>query len=208
GIIVLGVMFGSLPYIWLRFKLTGLHMRIRLELLSAIEIFYQAYVLAPHKNIRSVLHAVVQAGRIQYPARPLFEQLYRNLAIAPDPDEGLRIFSFALGSIWGDYFANILRYGLLEGLDITGNLQELIEDMRKAKRIDQMERNRLLEIRIANFTPIFFLAVFLGINFRLNPTAAYHYYVLDEAGRDMLLDSLLLIFASFVMGIFLSMKRL
>ncbi|UJF32545.1 hypothetical protein [Paenibacillus hexagrammi] len=37
------------------------------------------------------------------------------------------------------------------------SLKELVSDMRKAQRSDQVERNKLLEIRIANFTPIFFL---------------------------------------------------
>ena len=59
--------------------------------------------------------------------------------------------------------------------------------MRKAQRFDQMERNRLLEIRIANFTPILFLALFLFINFKVNTDNAYLYYMVDPGGRNMIL---------------------
>ena len=80
--------------------------------------------------------------------------------------------------------------------------------MRKAQRFDQLERNRLLEIRIANFTPILFLALFLFINFKVNTENAYLYYMVDPGGRNMILDALLLIFVSFLMGMYLSMRRM
>lgn len=79
--------------------------------------------------------------------------------------------------------------------------------MRKAQISEKQERNRLLEIRIANFSPILFLIVFMGVNFKLDAQMAYTYYVLDPEGRDLLLDALLLIFLSFVMGVYLSFGR-
>jgi hypothetical protein len=80
--------------------------------------------------------------------------------------------------------------------------------MRRAQRTDQNERNRLLEIRIANFTPILFLLLFVTINIKINPHSAYLHYVVDENGRNMLLDALVIIFGSFIMGIYLSMRRM
>jgi hypothetical protein len=52
------------------------------------------------------------------------------------------------------------------------------------------------------------LALFLFINFKVNYTNAYYYYVLDPAGRNLILDALLLIFVSFLMGIYLSLRRM
>jgi hypothetical protein len=42
----------------------------------------------------------------------------------------------------------------------------------------------------------------------LNFTNAWHYYVDDPAGRNMVLDGGMLIFASFLMGIYLSIRRM
>jgi hypothetical protein len=101
----------------------------------------------------------------------------------------------------------MMAVALEEGADITDNLRELIDDMRRAQLAERADRNRLLEIRIANFSPILFLVIFVGVNVRLDADMAYAYYVLDPQGRDLLLDALLLIFASFVMGVYLSVRR-
>jgi Flp pilus assembly protein TadB len=208
GVMIITLISTSLPYLMLRMKLITVRLRTRLEFLPAVEVFYQYYMLSGNKNIKSALKTCLEENRILHPIKPVFEQLYRNLMAGRNTDESLRIFSITLGHVWADYFAAIVKVALTEGNTVALNLKNLITDMRKAQRFDQTERNRLLEIRIANFTPIGFLALFLGINFKVNYANAYHYYVLDSAGRNLLLDALLLIFLSFLMGIFLSLKRM
>lgn len=208
GVVSLGVILAIIPYISLRMRLLTIQMRSRINFLPAIEVFYQAYILAEHKNIRMVLKASVEENRMLYPIKAVFEHLYLGLMVNKDVEACLRVFTLTLGNQWADHFISILRFGLTEGVDLSLNLKELIGDMRKAQRMDQVERNRLLEIRIANFSPIVFLIVFLVINFRMDADNAYAYYVLSEVGRDMLLDSIILIGASFLMGIYLSMRRI
>lgn len=208
GLTVLGGMLGGLPYVVLRFNMIGLRLRNRLEFLPAAEIFYQYYMVSGGKNVRTALQLALSEQRIRQPIRTVFDQLHRNLLTSRDTEESLRLFSMTLGHLWADYFVGMLRVALVEGNDIADNLQDLIKDMRRAQRADQAERNRLLEIRVANFTPILFLGLFLFLNCKINPANAYTYYVLDEAGRNMILDALLLIGISFLMGIYLSMKRM
>jgi hypothetical protein len=208
GVVVLSLILGLLPYLTLRMKLIGMQMRTRLEFLPAVEVFYQHYVLAGSKNVRSVLTSALEGGHMLYPTKSVFEQLQLNLSTNRELDDCLRMFSLSLGHLWADYFTSIIRFGLLEGIDVTNNLKELITDMRKAQRADQVERNRLLEIRLANFSPLVFLAIFLILNFKMNSANAYYYYLVDNAGKNMLLDALLLIFVSFLMGVYLSMKRM
>lgn len=208
GVLVLTLISVSLPYMLLRLKLVSIRLQTRLEFLPAVEVFYQYYMVDPHKNIKMALKYCLEEHRILYPIKPVFEQLYRNLMTQRDTEESLRIFSLTLGHSWGDYFIGIMRVALTEGSYVGDSFKELIIDMRKAQRSDQLERNRLLEIRIANFTPILFLALFLIINFKVNTDNAYLYYVVDPIGRNMLLDALLLIFVSFLMGIYLSMRRM
>lgn len=208
GVLVLSGIAASLPYILLRMKLISVRLRTRMEFLPAVEIFYQYYMMSGHKNIKVSLKTCLEENRMMYPIKPVFEQLYRNLMTQRSSEDSLRIFSVTLGHQWADYFTGILKVALSEGSYIGDSMKELITDMRKAQRFDQAERNRLLEIRIANFTPIVFLALFLFINFKVNYANAYQYYVLDPAGRSMLLDALLFIFVSFLMGIYLSLKRM
>jgi hypothetical protein len=208
GMITAAGMLGVSPYIWLRMRLLGMQMKARLDFLPAMELFYQYYLATGQSNIRTALRVTLEENRLQPSMRPVFEQLYRNLATNRDPEDCLRLFSVSLGHIWGEYAANILRVGLLEGSEIGGSLKDLITDMRRSQRADQAERNRLLEIRIANFSSILFLALFLFVNFKMNPHNSYLYYVVDPQGRNMLLDGLLLIFASFLMGIYLSIRRM
>lgn len=208
GVVSAGAMLGLLPYVVLRMRLLGMQMKARLDFLPAVELFYQYYIVSGQSNIRTALKVTLEENRMHPAMRPVFEQLYRNLTTSRDTEDCLRIFSVSLGHMWADYFVNILRVGLLEGNDLCDSLKELISDMRRAQRSDQAERNRLLEIRIANFSSILFLLLFLFINFKINAQNAYLYYIVDPAGRNMLLDALLLIFASMTMGIYLSIRRM
>lgn len=208
GFILLGGMSLTLPYIILRMRLVSSQLSARLEFLPAVELFYQFYVLNGQQNMRVTLKQCIEENRLLYPMQPVFEQLYRNLSTDRGIDYSLRIFSLSLGHIWAQYFINIVGVALLEGNQVGDNLKDLITDMRNAKRADQLERNRLLEIRVANFSPIVFLLIFLFINFRFNSEGSYMYYVIDPAGRSMILDAMVFIFFSFIMGLYLSMRRM
>ncbi|WP_438448503.1 hypothetical protein [Gorillibacterium sp. sgz5001074] len=209
GVMILGGIWGSLPYLLLRLRLISGRLRTRLEFLPAVEIFYQQLCLTHRPNIRLVLDDAVSGGRLLYPIKPVFEQLNRSLSAgAGSTEDALRIFSLELGHVWADYFANMLRMALQEGADITVSLKELITDMRRAQLYDQKARNRLLEIRLASFSPLLFLALFIGINLKLNYENTMRAYFMEAEGRNMLLHALLLQFGSFLMGIYLSMKRM
>jgi Flp pilus assembly protein TadB len=208
GMLASGFILGSAPYLAYRMRWMNLRLRTRLEFLPAVEVFYQMYVLSGQRNVRNSLQLSLQEKRLPYPIASVFDQLHSSLSTGRTADESLRLFSLTLGHAWAGYMAGILRIGLTEGIDIAAPLSELVRDMRKAQRADQAERNRLLEIRIANFTPIGFLTVFVFLNAKINPQQAYYFYVIDPIGRNMLLDAMLLIFASFLMGIYLSMKRM
>lgn len=208
GLLLFGGVLGATPYLLLRSMLVHRQMKTRIDFLPAIELFYQCCLVSGGRQLRSALQRTVEEKRLLGPMQAVFEQLYRNLSVRGDDEASLRIFAASLGHVWADYFINIMRAGLAEGNPITGNLKDLITDMRKARRANQQERNKLLEIRIANFSPILFLLLFLGINFHYNPENAYRYYVLDAGGRDMLLNAAALIFLSFVMGLWLSRKKM
>lgn len=208
SIALLFVMLGSLPYMILRMSLLNRQMATRLEFLPAVELFYQSYLITGSRHVRIALQRTVEERRLGGRVQFVFEQLYRNLSVNRDDEGSIRRFALSFGHVWADYFANILKVSLEEGNDISANLKELIADMRKSQMDNHAERHRLLEIRLANFSPILFLALFLGINFRLNPEASYRYYVTDPSGRAMLLNAVVLLFLSFLMGLILSRRKL
>ncbi|WP_338113293.1 type II secretion system F family protein [Paenibacillus artemisiicola] len=208
GLLLTAGVLGTLPYLLLRMMQVRRQMKTRIDFLPAIELFYQCCLVSGGRQIRTALQRTVEEKRMLGPMQEVFEQLYRNLSVRGDDEASLRVFAASLGHVWADYFVNIVRAGLAEGHPIAGNLRDLITDMRKARRANQQERNKLLEIRVANFTPILFLALFMGINFHYNPENAYRYYVLDPGGRNMLLNAAVMIFLSFVMGLWLSRKKM
>jgi len=207
GVLIVGLITLLAPYVWLRSRLIGMQFKHRLDLLPAVESFYQLYVLSESKNMLNVLHDVVDGRQLPAGIEPIFRQLYAGLMMHQNRDDCLRVFMHALGGRWSEHLAGMLRYAAQDGTDISDGLRELIADMRQAIRIDHADRNKLLEIRIANFSPVLFLAVFLAVNFRMDAEQAHHYYVVSEIGRNMLLDALMLIGASFAMGIYLSIRR-
>lgn len=206
--LLLALIVGGLPYVLLRSRLVSLQMATQLEFLPAVELFYQCYLITGSRHIRVALQKTVEERRLPAEVQAVFAQLYRHLAIKENHEDSLRRFTLAFGHVWADYFGSILNIALAEGHHVGPNLKALIDDMRKAQLANQQERHRLLEIRLANFTPVLFLALFLGINFRMNPAASYQSYVLDPVGRGMLLHALALIFGSLLMGLYLSRRKL
>ncbi|WP_139991246.1 type II secretion system F family protein [Paenibacillus paridis] len=208
GTLLFGSLLGALPYTALRALLVHRRMQTQMDFLPAVELFYQCYLVTGESQVRVALQRTVEERRLLGPMQAVFEQLYRNLSVRGDDEASLRLLSLSLGHLWADYFVNILRVALVEGVPITDSLKELLTDMRKARRANEQERNRMLEIRVANFSPLLFLGLFIGINLRYNKDNSYYYYVVDPQGRDMLLNALLLIFASFLMGLWLSRKKM
>jgi Flp pilus assembly protein TadB len=208
GTLLFGVLVGVAPYALLRGLLIHRRMQAQLDFLPAVELFYQCYLVTGERHVRTALQRAIEEKRLLGPMQAVFEQLYRNLSVRGDDERSLRLMAGSLGHVWADYFANIMRVALTEGVTVTDGLRELLGDMRKARRSNEQERHRLLEIRIANFTPVLFLALFVGINIKYNPENAYYYYLFDPQGKDMLLNALLLIFASFLMGLWLSRKKM
>lgn len=208
AIVMLMFIMGGLPYLLLRMKLVNRQLAARLEFLPAVELYYQSYLVTGCRHVRTALRKTIEERRLTGEVQVIFEQLYRSLSLQGDDEGSLRRFSLSFGSVWADYFCSIVKVSLEEGNNVAGNLKELIADMRKAQLANQIERHRLLEIRLANFTPVLFLALFLGVNFRLNPEGSYLYYVLDPAGRSMLLNAVILFFGSMLMGIYLSRRKL
>jgi Flp pilus assembly protein TadB len=208
GTLLFGLLAGCAPYVALRGLLIHRRMQAQLDFLPAVELFYQCYLVTGERHIRTALQRAIEEKRLLGPMQSVFEQLYRNLSVRGDDEASLRIMASSLGHVWADYLANMLRVAIAEGVPIADGLRELLGDMRGARRANEQERHRLLEIRIANFTPVLFLALFVGINARYNPENAYYYYLIDPQGKDMLLNALLLIFASFLMGLWLSRKKM
>ncbi len=208
GIFLFGGILGILPYFILKSWLVHRRLQAQLDFLPAVELFYQCYLVTGQRQIKVALQRAVDERRLAGPMQAIFEQLYRNLAVRGDDKTSMSIMTAALGHVWADHFALILQTALGEGTVVSDALRELLKDMRNARRSNEQERNRLLEIRIANFTPLLFLAIFMGINFYYNRANAFYYYFLDPQGRDMLLNAFVLIFLSFLMGMQLSRKKL
>lgn len=208
GTLLFGFVIGFSPYVWLRGLLIHRRMGAQMDFLPAVELFYQCYLVTGERQVRVALQRTVEEKRLLGPMQAVFEQLYRNLSVRGDDEASLRLMAASLGHVWADYFAQILRVALAEGISVSDSLKELLGDMRKARRANEQERHRLLEIRVANFTPVLFLALFMGINIRYNRDNSIFYYLYDPHGRDLLLNALLLIFASFLMGLWLSRKKM
>ncbi|HIW33925.1 MAG TPA: hypothetical protein IAA29_14180 [Candidatus Paenibacillus intestinavium] len=208
GAILCSAMVAGIPYMSLRMLLIHRQLEAQIDFLPAIELFYQCYLITGERQIKIALAKVIEENRIAGPMKGIFEQLYRNLCVRDNDEESLDIFAHSLGHIWADYFVQMIKVALQEGVSISSSLKQLIQDMRAARRANEQERHQLLEIRIANFTPILFLLLFIVINFKYNREQSLYYYFYDQSGREMILHMITMIFLSFLMGIYLSRKKM
>lgn len=205
SILMLGLSAGVLPIVLLYMLSIRRQVKIRLSFLHAMEVFYQAYVSIPHRNIRVVIAKVVQESRIPTPIQPLFRVLNDQLLFGNKA--ALQQFASTLHHEWGYTFAHLLEIGFDEGAHLDEALQAFIRDLRDAQASAWADRNRLLEIRIANFSPPIVVGLFIGINFYFNPAMASKAYFYDLHGRVLLMQAVVLMILSFGMGIWISLRR-
>jgi len=208
GAILCSAMIAGIPYIALRMLLIHRQLEAQIDFLPAIELFYQCYLITGERQIKIALAKLIEENRIAGPMKGIFEQLYRNLCVRDNDEESLDIFANSLGHIWADYFVQMIKVALHEGVTISSSLRQLIQDMRAARRANEQERHQLLEIRIANFTPVLFLLLFVFINLKYNREQSLYYYLHDQTGREMILHMVAMIFLSFLMGLYLSRKKM
>ena len=208
SIMLCALLFMSLPYLLIRSYLVHKRIEAQRKFLPAIELFYQYYLITGGRQIKLALARAIEEQGIISTMHYNFTQLHRNLTLYPDIEYSLAIFTHSTGHRWANYFSQLLLVALNEGVSIKGGLKSLINDMRKARKLNEVQRHRLLEIRIANFTPFLFLAFFIAINFSVNYESSIKAYFYDEVGRKMLLYCFVLITLSFMMGIHLSRKRM
>ena len=208
SIVLCSLLFFSLPYIVIRAYLVTKRMEAQREFLPAVELFYQYYLITGGRQIKLALAKTIEEQALMPTMQQNFTQLHRNLTVYPDIEYSLTIFNHATGHRWARYFTQVLMIALNEGISIKGGLKDLIDDMRHARKANELERHRLLEIRIANFTPLLFLCFFIGLNLWVNTEQTIQAYVYDESGRKMILNAIALIIVSLFMGIHLSRKRM
>lgn len=204
-VILLGFLLSICPWVFLRVRLANMQVRMRLTFLDAVEIFYQAYVSVPRRNIRVVLAKIVSEQRMPKAIAHLFREMHEQFIFGDD--RALHTFAQAISHEWGHTFTHLLEVSMSEGIVLDHVLQEFIRDLRDAQKSALEDKTRLLEIRIANFSPPFFLALFIGLNFHFNYEGAFQAYFVDLHGRILLLQAFLLMVASFVMGVWLSIQR-
>lgn len=208
SLLLCSLFFSCLPYCVARSYLVSKRLEAQREFLPAIELFYQYYLVTGGQQIKLALGKMIDEKELMNVMQQNFTQLYRNLTLNPNLEYSLSLFNHSTGHRFARYFSQMVLVALQEGVSIKGGLKDLIDDMRKAKRQNETERHRLLEIRIANFTPLLFLMFFIGLNLVVNTEQSIEAYVYDEAGRKLILHSLVLIVLSLVMGIHISRKKM
>lgn len=208
SLLLCSLFFSCLPYCIARSYLVSKRLEAQREFLPAIELFYQYYLITGGMQIKLALGKMIDEKELMNVMQQNFTQLYRNLTLNPNIEYSLSLFNHSTGHRFARYFTQMVLVALQEGVSIKGGLKDLIDDMRKAKKQNETERHRLLEIRIANFTPILFLVFFIGVNMVANTEQAIQAYVYDERGRTLILHSLVLILLSLVMGISISRKKM
>jgi hypothetical protein len=203
--LMFGLIAVLLPYLIVRLRLIQVQMRMRLAFLPAIETFYQAYVSVPRRNIRVVLAKLMKEQRLPKVFMPLFYELHEQLVFGDTL--ALERFANSFKLDWGHTFVQFLDVGLTEGAVLDDALQGFLVDLREAQKAAIEDRNRLLEIRLANFSPALIVLLFIGVNLYFNHDAAVKSYFYDLHGRQLLLQSGLLITSSFAMGIWISLQK-
>jgi hypothetical protein len=205
NMVLLGGLFALFPWLVLHMRLINLQMKLRLLFLEAVEIFYQAYVSVPRRNIRVVLAKIVSEQRMPRAIAHLFVEMHEQFIFGDE--RALHTFAKAISHEWGYTFTHLLEVAMQEGVLLDEVLQTFIIDLRESRKAALADKTRLIEIRMANFSPPIFLALFIGINLHFNYQGTMQAYFYDLHGRVLLLQAFLLMVASFVMGIWLSIQK-
>lgn len=164
-LIAIGV--ASIPYVLLRYRMTGIRLDGSLAFMKEFHIFMQAY----QKN-KDVYHSVYEVTETLHDKRLRlnFQKLLSSMQKDRSESsfiEAIHLFSYSLGSTYASRFTNLLMKSYRDHADIIEGLMDINRDLRKRERDLEELKTKRMETIFLGFMPLIILPIFIVITFRL-----------------------------------------
>jgi Flp pilus assembly protein TadB len=188
-----GILFASLPYFYIMFRLQRKRHRIALRMIALVQ-----NLIGHYRPSILIAELASKAGPSMHAdVRTEWKRLELSLRIKPIK-EALYEFAERIDNHWADDLVDILYIGLTRGVNITGDLQKLVKDMLTSKK---NEEKRLAMITVYRIGTVFLVLAAFGIvifNVVADPPNFKHYF-LEPFGQFMMILTLIVLLSSMIM---------
>lgn len=192
---VIAILFGSLPYFYVRFRAQHKRQRIANRMIMIVQNLIGHY--RPSLTLTQIIvhSSKTMPEEVKNEWRRLELSLHMQSA-----EEALYQFAERINNEWADDLADLLLIGTHYGTDISESLHHLVSRMQAAKR---HEENRLAMISVYRLGTSFMVVfAFFIVGFNIYADGAnYSHYFIDPTGKMLLSVSFAVMFASMVLVI-------
>lgn len=189
----IGLLFGSLPYVTARIRLSGLRSRNSVAFLRAFHILLSNYQSTGRDIYFTLVNSVQQ---ISDPALKLvFIKLVNAMQIqksVADFNQAVQVFIFSIDSHFAKRFGKLLIKAHLTQADIFKSLMQLDQDIRKRKMDIEEETTRNQDTVWQGFFPIIALPLAFMFSYQMSGVLNYWYFFTLKSNLALFLVCLLL----------------
>jgi len=192
----IGITFGILPYVAIRYRLTMLRLKTQYAFLIEYHVLFQNYQSTSKDIYYTMLNAVKETKNKE------LKHIYMKLLSSLQKDRGnleferaVNVFSYSINSTFAKRFAKLLKKAHIDRGDITMSLMDLNADIKKRKQDIQTDKTRKLETVILGYSPMILFPLMVFLAYRISGVVDF-WYVFQQR------TPLILFTISLVMSIF------
>lgn len=158
---------GSIPYVWLRYRLTNMRIDTSLAFIKEYHVFFQLYQQT--KDVYQTLMKITpitKNSRLQMAYSRLLSSIQKERS-KDGVIESTRLFAYTMGSSESSRFSNLFIKTYLEQVDVTEALLDLYKDVQKKEKDLASLKTKRTETVLLGFMPLIFMVLFGWISFRM-----------------------------------------
>ena len=191
---VSALLFGSLPYFYVQFRLQSKRHRIAHDMIKLVQNLISHY--AEQRTVQELISR--SAATMPDHVREEWRRLELRTHLGVPLEQALFEFAQRADNGWAEDVADILLIKHKYGNDVLEALHKLVADMQRARKNEERRLATIAAYRIG--TAIMIVFAFAIVFFNVYADGAnYRHYFLSPAGQGLLLFSAVVLFASLVM---------
>lgn len=215
GVISIGIsiLFGILPYLWLRIKFTSRQIIGSYEGQIAISEILDRYKINHYNIIHAIDEAIKYLDDAPF-AKQLLFKMALELKVQRTDKELQRImddFVYGCGTEWGKMLSLNIYFAVSEAIDITSGLEDLLSECEYAKEmLEQMKRTNQEAFLLVKFlAPTFYVVLIWTLIkvFQLSITEVFAYQFFTPMGSLIFMVLAVVSFSNYAIVTLLSKPK-
>jgi hypothetical protein len=180
--ITVAAILASIPYIYIRFKLTSMRLSTSVAFMQEYHLFLQNYQSTGkdvYYTMRNV-NADIKDKNLKMFCSKLLSSMQKDRG-EEDFKRAINVFTYSINSTTSKRFGKLFELAFIENADISKSLLDLNEDIKKRKQDITKDKTQKLETILMGYASLFLFPVFIFMTSKVTGVVDYWYVFKQKA---------------------------